>query len=474
MRGSMHLALVLAAALASPAGAGEPYEIRKLELHVNDLVWHAPSGRLLASVADDAGPLANSIVAIDPVNGELGDPVAMGSEPVRLALASDGSRLYTGLDSAGAVRPLALPGLVPGDAWSLPEDPQYGRQYAGDLAVQPGAPDVVAIALYRAALSFPVSGGVTIFDGGVARANRVTKFVDHLTFTDAATLYGQHGQSSNHEFWEMDVDAQGVTVVDETSLAIIGGTPLRFLAGRLYTKMGRVLEPSRPSYYGTYPLFDQTADVAADAGAGLVYFLEENGIGIYDLARFVRLAEIPIAELSYDQGSLVLWQTGGLAFRSGSRVYLVDATLPDGDGDGAGDPRDNCRVEPNASQQDGDGDRVGAACDPDDAAPDVPLAVCEDAVQDNVARLYACLFSNGFEDSDGDDEHDPRDHCPDTAARAPVDDAGCSLEQFCAVQGAACEAADWRNDEPKGKPRDCDRVGSKRTGYTCQAGEAGA
>ena len=90
-----------------------------------------------------------------------------------------------------------------------------------------------------------------------------------------------------------------------------------------------MLEPSRPSYYGSYPLFDQTFDVAVDAGAGLVYFLEESGVGVYDLARFVRLAEIAIPELSRDQGSLVLWREAGLAFRSGSRVYLVDATLPD-------------------------------------------------------------------------------------------------------------------------------------------------
>ena len=37
-----------------------------LELHVNDLVWHATSERLLASTAADAGVLANSIVEIDP------------------------------------------------------------------------------------------------------------------------------------------------------------------------------------------------------------------------------------------------------------------------------------------------------------------------------------------------------------------------------------------------------------------------
>ena len=151
----------------------------------------------------------------------------------------------------------------------------------------------------------------------------------------------------------------------------------------------------------------------------------------------------------------------------------MDATLPDGDGDGHGDPLDNCRNAANPGQQD-DGDRVGGACDPDEDVPDVPLAICDDEVQENVARLYACLFSNGFEDSDGDDEHDPGDHCPNTPARAPVDDSGCSLEQFGTAQDdAVCEAADWRNDKPRGKPGDCGRVGTKRRGYTCQVGGNG-
>jgi hypothetical protein len=140
--------LALAGALGAPAAA-PAQTVRTLELHVNDLVFDAASGRLLASAADDAGPLANSIVPIDPATGALGEPVKLGSEPGRLALADDGSRLYVGLDAAGDVQPFTLPGLVPGAAFSLPEDPQYGLQFAGDLDVMPGAPNVVAVQLER-------------------------------------------------------------------------------------------------------------------------------------------------------------------------------------------------------------------------------------------------------------------------------------------------------------------------------------
>ncbi len=469
------LACLIVAIGPAPAGAHEWYEVRTLELHTHDLVWHAASGRLLASAAADAGARANAIVPIDPEGGTLGSPTPLGGEPFELALSDDGSRLYAGLDSIGAVQPVTLPGLVPGAPWSLPSDTAGGTLHAGALVVQPGSPEVLAVALHSIPVrDYPTGVGVVILDSGVLRPAYTTAPADEIVFAEPGVLYGEFGVPVHELFWRMQVDEQGVSVVDEHERAIAGHLrgEIHIVAGRLYSSFGRVLEPSRPSYYGTYAMVEQTTDVAVDLAAGLVYFLEENGVGIYDLSHFVRLAEIPVPELATDRSSLVLWRTGRLAFRAGNRVYLVDATLPDADGDGHGDPRDNCRLASNANQADADADRVGFACDPDDRLSGVPLAVCEDSIEYNAARLMACLFAAGFEDADGDDEYDPRDHCPGTPPRAPVDDSGCSVEQFCTAQGAACEVADWRNDEPKAKPRDCERVGNKRTGFVCRAAAA--
>lgn len=58
-------------------------------------------------------------------------------------------------------------------------------------------------------------------------------------------------------------------------------------------------------------------------------------------------------------------------------------------------------------------------------------------------------------DQDGDGETDATDACPDTPLDAPVDQAGCSLAQFCSAINTAtlhgqfvCGKSDWRNDEP--------------------------
>ena len=64
-------------------------------------------------------------------------------------------------------------------------------------------------------------------------------------------------------------------------------------------------------------------------------------------------------------------------------------------------------------------------------------------------------------DSDGDGEQDSRDRCPNTPAGEPVDDAGCSHEQWCNLivpdtwrSKGECRMLDWKNDETR-LSRDC-------------------
>lgn len=66
-------------------------------------------------------------------------------------------------------------------------------------------------------------------------------------------------------------------------------------------------------------------------------------------------------------------------------------------------------------------------------------------------------------DADEDGEADDTDHCPGTATGRPVDDAGCSVTEFCAtidvtskLGARICKKADWRNDEPFMRGRDAD------------------
>ncbi len=84
------------------------------------------------------------------------------------------------------------------------------------------------------------------------------------------------------------------------------------------------------------------------------------------------------------------------------------------------------------------------------------LAQCE-------SDLNQCLSRPDIPDADGDGEADPTDACPGTPPGSDVDQAGCSLAQFCAAIPVAtlrdrliCRFSDWRNDRPLSLvPRDC-------------------
>ncbi len=76
-----------------------------LALPINDIVYNAVDGLIYASVAGSAGEgLGNTIAGIDPTSGVIVRSIFVGSEPTRMALSSDGTQLFVGLNGAGAVR----------------------------------------------------------------------------------------------------------------------------------------------------------------------------------------------------------------------------------------------------------------------------------------------------------------------------------------------------------------------------------
>ena len=104
-------------------------------------------------------------------------------------------------------------------------------------------------------------------------------------------------------------------------------------------------------------------------------------------------------------------------------------------------------------------------------------AVCQAAVDDceadkvALAAHIAALESQYFPliaDTDRDGVGEVLELCAGTPLGDPVDDRGCSQQQFCnridvgQPQGnALCTSADWLGDEPLGMPLDCRRQGQR-------------
>jgi hypothetical protein len=146
---------------ASPSVAFAAY----LSLPVNDLVWSPSEGLIYATIPSSAGsPYGNSLAAIDPTTGAAKKYVFVGSEPDRLALSTDGTQAFVGLDGAGSVRQVSLATMTADVQFSLGGGQGvYNPPYtASSLAAVPGQPNSVAV--------YCSSSVISIYDAGVPRA----------------------------------------------------------------------------------------------------------------------------------------------------------------------------------------------------------------------------------------------------------------------------------------------------------------
>src|SRR5438309_11010283 len=108
-RGILSLAVAAAAILmvsllvgGHKSAAGTATTIT-IGLRANAIVYDPHSDRLYASVSHANGPpYADTVVAIDPNTGTVGQATPVGLEPNKLALSPDGHYLYVGVDGDAA------------------------------------------------------------------------------------------------------------------------------------------------------------------------------------------------------------------------------------------------------------------------------------------------------------------------------------------------------------------------------------
>jgi hypothetical protein len=320
-----------------------------LPLPINDIVYNAVDGLIYASVAGSAGEgLGNTIAAIDPNSGVVVKTIFVGSEPTRLALSSDGTQLFVGLNGAAAVRQVNLTTATAGMQFSLGGGPGiYNAPYVAEaMAVLPGQPNSVAV--------YSNNGVVTIYDSGVARAKTSTGLNVYfnqnyggLAFGSSASTLYLNSQSVGSTLYALSIDATGVTA--GKSLPNGGGTTIQYDNGRLYLSSGTALDASTGNQLGQFSAITQYSNslsavsgpIVSDSTLGRAWIIPSNfgssstQILAFDETTFNPAGSLPVTGVgSYPSNSfnstpsdIIRWGENGLAFHTASQLYVLQGPL---------------------------------------------------------------------------------------------------------------------------------------------------
>ncbi|MDQ2833132.1 MAG: hypothetical protein M3Y50_05170, partial [Acidobacteriota bacterium] len=322
----------------------------------NDMAWDQMDQQFYLSVASANGIDANSITALNPQTGVLGASIATGSEPGKLAVSSDGSYLYAGLDSVGSVHRYTLPGLQSDMDIPLGSSGGTGPYYAIDVEGEPGSPRSVAVSRGVESVSPREQGGVLVYDDAVARPQSVPGFgpllpgtIDSLVWNaNGQTLYGIDTEGGS-DLYTISASAAGLQVQTTSTAGGPYGPRLHFDAttGYLYGDGGSVIDPATNGVVGKFTSsavqggLSGNVIMVPDGKLNIAYLLGQTMyshgaqgqfvIEAFDLTHFTFLGAIPVSVSGFPS-KMIRWGSNGLAIltgdpygrgEAGDGVYLV-------------------------------------------------------------------------------------------------------------------------------------------------------
>ncbi len=305
----------------------------------NDIVYNAKDGLLYASVLNSgAGSGGNTVVGIDPVTGNIIRQIWVGSNPNQLALSTDGTQLFVGLDGAGAVAQVDLIKGTVVNQFSLGGGQALSPfiNTAVYLAAVPGEPNSVAVVVY---------GSVTIYDSGVARPESSTVVGEGpLSFGPSSSILYQ---LNNGTIYQLNVGSTGIT--NATSLATVSNYlfNIQYDMGQIYVSNGQVLNASTGALQGTFYMSGTTAadgPVVSDSAPGRAFIADytDNWSGpilAYNEADYSLTGSIPVNGIGTGGyitsfKKILRWGENGLAvndyappFTTESQIFIYQSPL---------------------------------------------------------------------------------------------------------------------------------------------------
>lgn len=197
------------------------------------LVYDASRGVYYASVASSDAAFANRIATIDALTGAVSYSAPVGSSPGPLAVSSDGSVLYVGLDGSGEVLRLSPPTMTEVARVRLPVDPFFGQLFAEDISISPAANDVLAMSMNRGN-SASGHSGVALVRAMIVQPQRTQANIggNRIAFdATGAFVFGFNSQSTEFGLRRLQVLADGLAEIQVTPTGGGFGTDLTVTDG---------------------------------------------------------------------------------------------------------------------------------------------------------------------------------------------------------------------------------------------------
>jgi len=289
-----------------------------VKVPANNLTFDPYSRLLYATVPSTSTTLTgNSVVSVDPVTGTIGNPVLVGSQPTVMAETSDGNYLYIGLQGANSIAKYNL--LNQTLSATIPTSyTQYGSTSAITptwLATMPGNNSTLAIGMNNGWGQFgifDISGNTGTFRPNLSG---IYNGIDPA-FPDQTHVYAYDSQTSGAEFYRYSVDANGLTLIDGTTLNGMGGFygSIQVSSKLVYGTSGGIVDPTTtpPTQLATLPLIDFygfgsngiSQGAAPDPSLQKEFLMLENiaGTAAAGLVRYDLTTYQPEALLSIPQG----------------------------------------------------------------------------------------------------------------------------------------------------------------------------
>ena len=302
--------------------------VNVLNLTTSDLIYDTHSARLYASIPDGVtGGISNSVAAIDPMTGLVGQQAFVGEGPGKLAVADNGQYLYVGLTGTNLVARLDLPSMTTGLVFSLGTNQSAGARYVDDMVVLSGSSGSVAITLTNSCCS-PAYDGVVVFDNGIPRSTVIPPGIgpDTLALSGTSTvLYGHDNESPLHGFYTMNVSGSGMTVTSDVPDLPNASCDIAFDGGLIFTSTGAVIQPTNSTQTTPFPA---SGLVCPDLADGRVFFLNGSTLQAFDPYTHLQIGSVPVSGISGATAGLVRWGADGLAFTtSGGQVFVLRTSL---------------------------------------------------------------------------------------------------------------------------------------------------